>query len=444
LLVEKQLRICIVAFLYAPIVGGAESRAAKQASQLQELGHKVTVVTLRHDKRWAKTEIIDGVSVIRVEGIYNRKGRLRIGRLGHLPTDLCMFLQLWRMRHQYDLLHSIQLSPLAAVAALIGNLTGKPVVVSIPSTGPAKMPRPEDATLMLDTLTDKSINPDTLKIPYEDIVVGDLTYLKRTAIGADLILRYLKQSSAFYQILSSRSYEVMTKHGFKAEQIIYIPNGIDTEKFKPDPALRPDPTRPERDILCVARLQYPKGIDILLHAWKRMMTAPTAWRLHLQPRLLIAGTGQQEEQLKYLAKVLEIEDSVIFLGNRSDVTNLLHKAWGFILPSRWEGMPNALLEAMSCGVPSIATRVSGSEDIVVNNVNGLLIEPEQPLAMAQALKDLITDTELATHLASEGRATVIQKYQLRHITEECIKLYQKALHQEITLFPPKVLESIGE
>ena len=352
-----------------------------------------------------------------------RDGRLRIGKLGHLPLDITMFFTLWRLRHRYDVIHCLQLSPLAAVATFIGKITHKPVIICIPSTGPGKQQRESDAMLMADTLS----QTDFLKVDYKDIVVGDIGYLSRSALGGNFILHYLRKSDAYYQILSSRSYAYMTSHGFKADHIIHIPNGVDTEQFRPDAGRRPDQIQPERDILCVARLMYPKGIDILLHAWGRMMNAPAAWRSHLKPRLLLAGEGSLRPQLERIVHELDISDSVEFLGLRRDVIDLLQQAWGFVMPSRWEGMPNALLEAMACGLPCVATKVSGSEDLINDEVNGLLIEPEQPVALAQALQRIIENTEFALQLGLEARKTVSNQYQLSTVIEECEKLYHHLL-----------------
>jgi len=424
--VEDRLRICLIAFMFAPMVGGAETRAEKLAHQLQELGHQVTIITPRHEKHWKSRENINGLPVVRIGGIYSRKGRLHIGRLGHFSIDILLFLALWRLRRRYDLIYSLQMSPLAVVAVIFGNITHKPTVISIPSTGPGKTLRPEDATLMADTLTDT----DFLKVAYNNIMLGDITDLAQTALGGRAMIHFLKRSNAFYQIMSSRSHPYLTSHGFRPEKIFLIPNGVDTAKFHPEPRLRPDPTRPERDILCVARLQYPKGVDVLLHAWARMMKAPAAWRAQLKPRLLLAGTGPLQKQLEQLATVLGIRDSVVFLGLRKDVAPLLQQSWSFVLPSRWEGMPNALLEAMACAIPCIATRVSGSEDIIVDGINGLLVEPEQPSEMAQALRRVIEDAELAQKLAQEGHATIQRDYQLIHVTQRCIDLYLYALAKE--------------
>lgn len=434
---KERMRICLIAFMFAPLVGGSEVQAEKQARQLQQLGHDVLVVTLRHEKHWKREEVLDGLPIIRVGGIYNREGRLRIGRLGHLPIDVLFFFTLWRLRHRYDILHSLQLSPLAAVAALIGKLTHKPVIVNIPSTGPGKKQQKADAVLMADTLPEA----DWLRVNFKDVVVGDIAYLHRSALGGRAIVRFLRKSNAYYQVLSNRSRPYLTSHGFREEQVVLIPNGVDSEKFRP--GQRPDPARPERDIVCVARLQYPKGVDILLHAWGRMMRESATWRERIKPRLLLIGEGPLRPQLERIAQELHIQDSVQFLGLRKDVVELLQQAWGFVLPSRWEGMPNALLEAMSCGLPCVATRVSGSEDIIVDGVNGLLVEPEQPEALAQALRRIIEDTDLAGQMAEEARATILRDYQLDAIIQRCEELYRRLLKDEQRPLPVLV-EKRGE
>src|SRR6266567_3072548 len=166
-----------------------------------------------------------------------------------------------------------------------------------------------------------------------------------------------------------------------------------------------------------------------------MMHTPTEWRAHLKPLLLLVGDGIFRAQMERIATELGIEGSVKFLGKRRDVVDLLQKSWGFVLPSRWEGMPNALLEAMACGLPCVATRVSGSEDIIIDGVNGLLVEPEQPAQMAQALRRLIEDANFAQRLGREGRETVVRNYQLTTITEQYLELYRRLLAREKNVLP---------
>jgi glycosyltransferase involved in cell wall biosynthesis len=426
--------------MFWPVVGGSEVQAEKQARRLQALGHEVTVVTFRHRKQWKPEETLDGLPVVRAGGIYRRNGQLSIGRLGHIPGTIAMLLTLWRLRHSYDVIHAFQLSP---PAALIGQLTRKPVILCIQSAGPSEAQRAQlvarGAILMTDTLTET---------PYLEVDVkgwtagaGDIGHLPRLPLGKAM-LRFLRKSNAYYQILSTRSHSYLTSHGFRAEQIVHIPGSVDTERFHTPPQGRPDAQRPVRDIICVARMDYAKGVDVLLHAWGRMLRDPSQWRAHLKPRLLLVGDGAYRTQLERIAAGLDIQESVEFLGLRTDVVDLLQQSWGFVMPSRWEGMPNALLEAMACGLPCVATRVSGSEDVITDGVNGLLVEPERPAELAQALYRIMRDTDLAQRLGQAGRATVVQDYQLAAIVEQCLMLYRGLLEEEKSVFP-LVLEGKG-
>ena len=426
----RPLRVCIVALHFAPNLGGTERHAEEQARQLQALGHHVTILTTRLRKEWPSTETLGGLPVVRVGGVYRRGGRLRIGRLGIWPVSVSLLWRLWRRRRCYDVIHVCQLSPLAGVATLIGKSAKKPVIICIPSAGPnaeqrARLQR--ERMLMADTLPGAA----WLKIdPATPIFSDDITDLPRYVWGGAALLSFVRASNAIYQIVSTRSRSLLTAHSFRPGQIVHISYGVDTEKFQPNPERRPDPAGPERVMVCVARQDYAKGVDVLLHAWGRLMQAPLEWRAGLTPILQVVGDGPLRSQTERIAAELGIVDCVEFLGSRTDIVDLLQQAWGFVLPSRWEGLPNALLEAMACGLPCIATRVSGSEDIICDGLNGLLVEPEQPAELAEALRRVIQDAELAQRLGMEGRATVVRSYQLRHVVEQCVALYRCLLAKD--------------
>ncbi len=437
--VKDRIRVCFFSFLFWPSVGGAQVRAEKQARQLQVLGHDVIVVTVRHYKQWKRTETLDGLPVVRVGGIYKRGGRLRIGRFGHLPVFIATVLTLWRLRDSFDVIHAVQMS---AAAALAGKLLHKPVILGVQSVGPKETQRKQlehGAMLMADTLTETSF----LAVDSKEVARGgDIDHFPQLALG-NLMLHFLRKSDAFYQVLSIRSRSYLTSQGFRASQIVYIPGSVDTAKFHPSPERRPDPARPERDIICVARLYYAKGVDVLLHAWARMMREPAEWRAYLKPRLRVAGEGPYRAQMERIVAELGIQDSVEFLGLRTDVVDLLQQSWSLVMPSRWEGMSNALLEGMACGLPCVATCVSGSEDAISDGVNGLLVEPEQPAEMAQALRRIIEDTDLAQRLGREARTTVVRDYQLATIVEQCLELYRRLLTKEQNVLP-QMLETTGK
>jgi glycosyltransferase involved in cell wall biosynthesis len=381
---------------------------------------------------------------VRVEGWYRRNGTLHIGRFGHPFLDIAMFFTLWNMRNQYDVIHCMQLSSIGSVATLVCQLTRKPIILSIQSAGPNEQQqariRQSGASLMADTLT--TLDANFLKVGTHDWTAGDIENLPHSTIGGHAILYFLKHSNAFYQVLSNRCRTYLTTHGFKSEHIERIPNGVDIGTFRPA-IHRLDSSLPERTILCVSRLEYPKGVDVLLHAWGRMMHEPSAWRTSFKLRLRIVGQGIFLPQMQRIVEELDIQDSVEFLGLRRDVVDLLQQAWGFVLPSRWEGMPNALLEAMACRLPCVATRVSGSEDILCDGVNGLLVEPENPAELAVAMRRIVEDTSLAQALAQEAYTTVVNEYQLKTIAEQSLQLYYRLLEQEGKMYIPLVLENGG-
>jgi glycosyltransferase involved in cell wall biosynthesis len=427
--VEDHLRICFVSFMFSPVIGGAEVRTEKQARQLQSLGHDVTILTLRYNKQWKQEEELAGLPIIRVGGLFRLNGQLRVGRLGHIALDINMFLLLWRMRHTYDIIHVFQISPLAAVAALIGKLTHTPVVISSQCAMTDKEQQryaQQDITLMNDTLP----MMDLMKVDGRHLITSDISVLPRTAIGGKTMLNFLRTSEAYFQALSTRSKINLVEQGFQADHIVHIPGSVHTEKFQPADGRQYDQTHLERDIICVARLEYSKGIDVLLHAWAQLMHSPATWHSHLKPRLRIVGSGILLPQLEHIATALDILDTVEFLGLRTDILSLLQQSWGFVLPSRWEGMPNALLEGMACGLPCIATRVSGSEDIITSGLNGILVKPEQSAELALALRHIIEDTNLAQQLGKAARTTIIHDYQLSNIVNQYLALYKQLINHQ--------------
>jgi glycosyltransferase involved in cell wall biosynthesis len=424
------MRICYISYKFYPAIGGAERRAEKQARQLQSLGHEVTIITLRLKKNWKQVELLDGLPVIRIGGIYRRNGQLRIGKFWQLPIGIGILLTLWQKRHQYDIIHAFQIAPSSVPAVLFSHLIHKPIVLSMQNTGPyesklAPLQRLEDGSL---------VSRYGLLIDWKEdwaIQASDLTLLPQIMLGGYLFLKLLRKSHAFYQALSTRCYSYFVAQGFPAERITVIPGSIDTEKFCPVLQRTLEYTAVERKIICVARLEYSKGIDVLLHAWAELMRTFFERKNEMKPTLHLVGDGKFRKQLERMATELSIEDSVQFLGNRRDIVLLLQQSWGFVLSSRWEGMPNALLEAMACGIPCVATRVSGSEDIISDGINGLLVEPEQPDAMAQALRRIIEDVLFAQRLGQEGRATVVRDYQLSAVVEQCLELYRCVLERGI-------------
>jgi glycosyltransferase involved in cell wall biosynthesis len=214
-------------------------------------------------------------------------------------------------------------------------------------------------------------------------------------------------------------------HNFLLPNTQLIPNGVDSKHFHPDTSRN---EKREQVVVCVAQLRYQKGIDVLLQAWRLVLQQLPQ---PMQARLILVGNGPIQSQFDYMAQALGIAGSVEFAGEQKDVAAQFHRGAIAVLPSRFEGMPNALLEAMACGLACVATRVSGSEDIIQHGVNGLLVESEDYQGLAQALLALFRDPRLAKRYGQEARATIEQHYALEHITDTYVELYARLVHSKL-------------
>ena len=208
-------------------------------------------------------------------------------------------------------------------------------------------------------------------------------------------------------------------------KLVVIPNGVPLESFQPG-------NRAEARALLgiglsktiigtVGRLQPVKGIHDLLKAFAHLVTG------HPEAILLVIGDGPQRTQLEALAQELGISQRVHFLGNRTDVSRLLSGMDIFVLPSVWEGMPNAVLEAMAVGLPVVATAVGGTPELVVDGVTGLLVRPRDPLALAETLAVLLRDSDQRRKMGRAGRERVVQCFGVERVVEQTERLYERLL-----------------
>ncbi|MBE0434003.1 glycosyltransferase [candidate division WOR-3 bacterium] len=175
------------------------------------------------------------------------------------------------------------------------------------------------------------------------------------------------------------------------------------------------------DIIFVGRLTTAKGLDVLLRAVSELK--PNA----LVKRAAIVGQGPLLPFLKAEVHRLEIDDTVHFLGARDDVNELLAQSKIFILPSRWEGLPLSMLEAMASGLPVVATNVGGIPEVIVDGVNGILVPPSSPGRLAEAIARLVSNRRLALELGQNARRHIEQHYSIRLYSENMLKLYDAVL-----------------
>ncbi len=413
-------RIYIAIATFHPMIGGAEIRALTQGRSLRERGYEATIITFRHDRTWLPSEVIQGVPVIRVAGRL-LGGRERLPRLFqkllYLLALVVMCWTLWRHRRGYDILHVYQLTLFALPTILVCWLTGKPMIIAVCCSSSGKRAKLGNNISLIAGPLDATAS--WLQVHEHNLLDGDLANLERLGKPVVRFTRLLfHRVHAVVVILSTRMKDYLVAHDFNLPGLRLIPLGVDITRFHP---ARGDIASDERAqvVICIARLSYQKGIDVLLQAWHLVHEqAP-------QAQLIIVGDGPIRDQLQSMARALDIANSVEFAGVQSDVVVHFHRSNLSVLPSRWEGMPNVVLEAMACGLPCVVTRVSGSEDLIQHGVNGLLVESEDYQGMAQALLTLLRDFALAQEYGNVARATIEQHYSLEHVIDIYVELYQR-------------------
>ena len=201
------------------------------------------------------------------------------------------------------------------------------------------------------------------------------------------------------------------EQGVPSQRVLTLLNGIDTQQFAFSGS---QPTGP---CVIVARLCAEKDIATLLDAVAIVVRAAPEFRLW------IAGAGPCLPQLLQQAERLKLTNHVQFLGQVREVPALFAQARLYVLSSISEGVSLTLLEAMACGLPVVATRVGGTPEVITDGVNGLLVPPRDPAALASALLRLHGDEEVARRMGEAGRAHVEQHCDIRHMVAQYERMY---------------------
>jgi glycosyltransferase involved in cell wall biosynthesis len=213
-----------------------------------------------------------------------------------------------------------------------------------------------------------------------------------------------------------------TRAGVRARWSV-VPNGIDVERFRPADAdavrgeLLPDDEARGPLVVCVGRLCRQKGQDVLLTAWESVLRrVPGA-------RLVLVGDGPDRDRLRILAP-----GSVLFAGDVTDVVPWYQAADLVVLPSRWEGMALAPLEAMACGRPVVVTDVGGArESLPPALAPHCLVPALAPAALAAAVAGLLLDPPLRTTLGDRGRRHVLSTHDVRRTAQAVADVYRELL-----------------
>ena len=210
------------------------------------------------------------------------------------------------------------------------------------------------------------------------------------------------------------------------EKILYIPNGV---KHIPSTMHRTEMRRtldisPAAQVVCsVGRLAKVKNFPCLILAMEKVVSQMS------NVTCLIIGEGDEREALQQLIQTCHLQEKVRLLGHREDVQAILAASDIFVLPSFFEGTSMAILEAMSNGLPVICTNVGGNKNLIRNGINGVLVSPDHPTELLEAIVSLCSDPAKGRHLGETGQKDVAERFDLNKIILVYEGLYGKILPQ---------------
>jgi glycosyltransferase involved in cell wall biosynthesis len=360
------------------VQSGAERQALEQGAELVRRGHVVHVLT---------RALPDAPRDERVRGLHVHRwvARRTWGPLFGLKFVADVVGALRRLRPQFDLVHTHQaLWEAVAVGVARPWLRGAPTLVQPASSG----------------------------------YFGEAEELLRTR-GAGLLRRLAVRNTALAAISAdiARQWRAL---GVPDERIIRMASGVDTSRFHPGSSTLEDRLPPRPRVVFTGRLHPQKNLDMLIEAWAAVRGRGAA-------NLLIVGEGPEHTALQAQAEQLGVAGSVHLLGAVADPAEILRAADVFVLPSVAEGMSNSLLEAMATGLPCLASAIGGNDDLLAGHGAGLLLDPRDPGAWAEAITGILRDPDRARTLGRAALGRVRAEYALPRVMDRYEHLYRRLL-----------------
>lgn len=377
------MRIAILgARSFPPRMSGIDNQVFELSKRLAEKGHQVFLFVAERGRSSHKN-----IHVVKVPQIRKEFGDISLSYLSYNLFSIPYILRYVR-RHRIEILHAN--NPISGfVGSVVKKLTGIPLVYTMRGT-----------------------IPDNISARGGKVARMLQMFEKRALSRADLVTAITKH------ILDSTSNWYRKRIDAKV-----IPNGIDLSRFRnaSGAKIRREFGIPakSRVILYIGRLVGVKGLKYLFSAM------PGILRDSPNTKLLIVGDGPLMEELESQAKSLGIKESVIFAGLRREVGDFLSASDILVLPSLHEGFPNVALEAMACGRPVVACRVTSLPEIINSRI-GILAKPRSSRALESAISALLKKPSLIKSMGISARARSRQ-YSWDRLALVFIREYEKIL-----------------
>jgi glycosyltransferase involved in cell wall biosynthesis len=388
------MKVCLVNALFHPFTGGIEKHMLELSSRLVKRGVDVTVLTGCIGGTTAR-EKMNGVDIVRVPC-----KEIKLPGLYPPPAIFSHFVnsELAKLDAQknFDIIHlQNRWFPDFATVAFYKLLRGKKMVMTIHNA------RPFGISWEYSLLGG-----------FYDIFFGQ--WIFRAADKLISVSRWVREDIA--------------KYGISPEKITPIPNGIDTNAFKPASrsskeakavreklGLGEDPV-----IIWVGRIVKQKGLRYMLDAM------PSIIEKEHDAKLVIVGWGNGLNALKQQAVKLGIEKSVLFPGPMvgDQLVAAYQAADVFVLPSLWEVLSIAALEAMACGKPMVVSNAGGNPELVDEGKNGFVVPKRDSKALAEAVAKVLSDEKLRGKMSEASRLKAEKEFDWELITDKTLALYK--------------------
>jgi glycosyltransferase involved in cell wall biosynthesis len=388
------IRPCMLSFYFHPDYSGSAIQTYNLSRHLQRLGLEPFIVAARLRETPA-FEMFDGIPLYRLP--VSGRGQLQIASFW---ASLLKFLL--RRRSELDVIHAHGTLQHAA-ASLLGRLLGKPTLLKVAMAG-------SDIAFHLQ----------------------GRTWGRANRFMVSRFDRYIATTSAIA--------DEFQRQGLDSGRVRLIPNGVDTSLNNPVSAaergmLKRKLGLPDVPIAAyVGILNARKNVDGILRVWRATVARGTPGHL-----VLIGPLPERSDPAPFHRKLLQfvhdhqLESRVSFLGYRSDVTQYLQASDAFLLPSRQEGMPNSVLEAMACGVPCLVSGTSGIGGLISDGVNGFVAGLDQEETFAAILSKLLVDRSLREAVGERARKTVVASFSLEAVARKYRELYRELLQPDIPM-----------
>jgi glycogen(starch) synthase len=382
-------RILFINYEYPPVGAGGGNATRHIAREMARAGHQPYVLTAAQGDL-PRVENDGGVTVRRIAALRQRRDRSSVPEMAAFMGAAMLAAPGLARQWKIDAVIAFFTLPSGPAAWLLKRTNRLPYVIAL---------RGGDVP---------GFDPATMK-GYHTLTGPVISALWR---DADAV------------IANSEGLAEMARRHDQRRTIGVIPQGADVAGIAPKTEY---PLRTTVELLAVGRLAKHKALEVLLEALSRLPGEP-AWRL------TIVGDGPERADLAARAARLNISARVVFRGwvGRDALPPIYRAADIFVLPSREEGMANVLMEAMSAGLPVIATRIAGSSEGVIDGETGLLAPPDDAQHLAGALETMIGDAARREAFGRAGRARVERAYAWPIIAEAWLDMVDRILQNKHT------------